>query len=310
MDFLQELQQKAQRYDPIVKGADCWIKCPFHGGGQERTQSCRINLTKNSKYPAGYFYCYGCGKFGNWNELAQGIPNLELLSDEEVKHQDLVIAKLTAAQKSALLGFDESEIVNFSTMVDWNPKKIWRKIDGQLLHDIGAKKFFNKSFQSNQIFLPAYQNNNLKGGIKAILERMAHETAYFNTSGPWVKKTLFPYDYVKKFMKTRGNIVALVEGPRDALNMIQNGFPALAILGSKNWSTFKANLTLLLDPSLIVLAFDADEAGESATASVLNTFTDKSNIIQLKFKDGQDPGALTKEEVEKYYQKCLKIVNK
>ena len=308
MDFLQELQQKAQRYEPKIKGSECWIKCPFHGGGQERTQSCRINLVKTSRYPAGFWYCHGCGAHGNWNALAKAI-GLELLSQDEEKHQDLIITRLTAAEKESLLGQDQNEIINFSAMVDWNPKNIWRKINGKLLANIGAKKFYNKSTNNNMIFLPVYQNKKLKGGIRGILERHGKETAYFNTAGPWVKQSLFPYDYTKSILKESGNVVALVEGPRDALNMLQGGFPSLAILGSKNWSETKAALVSALNTDLIVLAFDNDEAGISATESVLESFKGFDNIIQLKFKEGQDPGDLTKDEVQKYLKKVIKLKN-
>lgn len=306
MDFLQELQQKASFYEPKVKGTDCWIKCPFHSKGQERTASCRINLVKTARYPAGFFYCYGCGVHGNWNDLAEKL-GLELLTEEEEAHQDLIITKLTPAEKSALLGTEEAEIMNFKAMVDWNPKKVWRKINGQLLRDLGAKKFYNKAFNYNQIFLPCYQHKELVGGIKAVLERVGNAPAYFNTAGPWVKRALFPYDFTRRFMLSHGNIVALVEGPRDALNLLQGGFPALAILGSKNWSTYKAELVTALDPDLIVLAFDNDNAGISATESVSESFKDYTNVIQLTFKEGQDPGDLTLEEIQKYYKKVLKL---
>jgi len=307
VDFLQELTDKNEKVNLGLKvkpDNTAWIRCPFHGDGQERTPSCCVDLVKG-KFPAGFWYCYGCGKHGNWNVLAEAL-GLSLLDSEEIKHNEMVIAKLTPAQKAAFLEEDINERINFSAMVDWNPKNIWRGINGQLLFDIGAKKFFNRNTNTNMIFLPAYQNKQLNGGIRGILERKGKETAYFNTAGSWVKKTLFPFDYTRKFMKDHGNILALVEGPRDALNMLQYGFPALAILGSKNWSSFKASLVTLLDPDLIILAFDNDEAGHSATDSVLESFKDYNNLIQLTFKEGQDPGALTEEEVRKFYKKLMK----
>lgn len=305
VDFIEELQRYT---DAEIKGNDAWIRCPFHGGGHERTPSCRINLIKG-KYPAGFFYCYGCGKHGLWNDLAQVISGLTPLSDSEIKHQELIITKLTPQQRNSLLGYDENEMVDFSSMIDWNKNKIWRKINGNLLNEIGAKKFYNKSFNTNQIFLPCYQNGKLNGGIKGVLERLPGQHGYFNTAGPWVKKTLFPYDFTKKFMKSHGNIVALVEGPRDALNLLQGGYPALAILGSKNWSNVKRDLILMLDPDLIVLAFDNDEAGQSAFVTVQESFKDVTNMIKLDFKEGQDPGDLTLDEIHKYYKKSLNLVN-
>ncbi len=36
-----------------------WIKCPFHGGGNERTPSCKLNLERGS------YYCFGCHEHGS-----------------------------------------------------------------------------------------------------------------------------------------------------------------------------------------------------------------------------------------------------
>lgn len=307
IDFLREIQTYGAQFDPTVKGSDVWIKCPFHGHGQERTPSCRINLVKG-KYPAGFFYCYGCGKHGHWNDLIEGIPKLTPLDDEEIKHQETIITRLTPDQRASLLEEDTGEYIDFNSMINWNKNQIWRKINGKLLNSIGAKKFFNPKINTNQLFLPCYQNKKFRGGIKAVIERVPGQIGYFNTSGNWVKKSLFPYDYTKSIMKQAGNFVTLVEGPRDALNLLQGGIPALAILGSQNWSKDKLNLVYLLNPDLIVLAFDNDEAGNKATQKISNSFLDKSQLLQLQFKPGQDPGDLTIEEIHQYHKKILKYI--
>lgn len=308
MDFFNELLTNASRYDPKLKNNSIWIKCPFHGGGNERTASCRVNIVKG-KYPAGFFYCYGCGAHGNWNKLADIIPGLTRLSEEEIKNQDLMIVQMSEQQKNSLLGTDESIKMDLSLSVEWDRKEIWRKINGQLLHDIGARKFYNKKLNLSELFLPCYQNGEMKGGIKAVLERLPGQKGYFNTPGPWVKKSLFPYDYVKSFMKERNNMLALVEGPRDALNLIQGGIPALAILGSKNWSNVKKNYIELLDPNILIYAFDEDEAGISAFNTVFSDFSTWSNTIRLQFEDGKDPGDLSIKEIKIYYKKLCQKFN-
>lgn len=308
IDFLRELQTYAYKYDPQLKSDNCcWMKCPFHGGGKERTPSFRINLQKG-KYPIGYFYCYGCNKHGLWNDLAAVIPGLSLIEGEELKSQELLMTKLTPQQRSSLYSEDLQESIDFKSMVEWDEKEIWRKINGSLLYKIGGKKFYNKVTKMNQLFLPCYQNKKLRGGIRCVIDRQPGQKGYFNTSGPWVRKTLFPYDFVKEYYKERNKILALVEGPRDALNMIQYGFPALAILGAHNWSQLKADLVSLLNPNLLVFAFDSDEAGELAFENVQKSFEGFPNTLKLKFKEGQDPGDLTEEEVHKYYEKLKRMV--
>ena len=41
------------------KGGSKWVKCPFHGGGNERTPSCKLDDNR------GTFYCFGCHESGD-----------------------------------------------------------------------------------------------------------------------------------------------------------------------------------------------------------------------------------------------------
>ena len=41
------------------RGGSKWVKCPFHGGGNERTASCKIDDSR------GTFYCFGCHESGD-----------------------------------------------------------------------------------------------------------------------------------------------------------------------------------------------------------------------------------------------------
>ena len=41
------------------KGGSKWVKCPFHGGGNERTPSCKLDDAR------GTFYCFGCHESGD-----------------------------------------------------------------------------------------------------------------------------------------------------------------------------------------------------------------------------------------------------
>ena len=48
-------------YIPQVfnRNGSFWIKCPFHGGGNERTPSCKLNTERSS------YYCFGCHAHGS-----------------------------------------------------------------------------------------------------------------------------------------------------------------------------------------------------------------------------------------------------
>ena len=54
------MSEVVQWYIPVVqKGGRPWAKCPFHGGGNERTPS----FVMNDK--DGFYHCFGCGESGD-----------------------------------------------------------------------------------------------------------------------------------------------------------------------------------------------------------------------------------------------------
>ena len=59
----------------------------------------------------------------------------------------------------------------------------------------------------------------------------------------------------------------------------------------------------------MVLALDNDEAGNSAFEIIYDSFKDSSETVRLQFREGGDPGELTKEQVEKYINKLKKFLN-
>jgi len=294
MQIIDEIL-KATEYAPTIKGNSAWIKCPFHGGGHERTPSCRINLEKG-KYPIGFYYCYGCSSHGTWNTLAEKL-HLAKIDTEELELQSPSVSK---SKLDALL--QEDKVLNtldMSLAVDFESSENWRGISGVTLNNIGAKLCPDLRFKDTFVYLPCIQLGKEVGNIKAVMQRKPGQLGYINSGGEWAKKGLFPYDYVRLMLKSV-NVLALVEGPRDALNLIQYGMPALAILGSQNWSQYKAELVELLNPDKIVLMFDGDEAGNRAYEKVVAYFKyfDKNSLLRFNFDKDKDPADLKKEEVE------------
>ena len=54
------ISELVQSYIPVInKGGRLWAKCPFHGGGNERTPSFAINDTD------GFYHCFGCHESGD-----------------------------------------------------------------------------------------------------------------------------------------------------------------------------------------------------------------------------------------------------
>ena len=64
--MIEEIKEKirlssliSERTEVIRKGGRLWAKCPFHGGGNERTPS----FTFDDE--SGRYHCFGCGESGN-----------------------------------------------------------------------------------------------------------------------------------------------------------------------------------------------------------------------------------------------------
>ena len=60
-----------------LKGGSKWVKCPFHGGGNEKTASCKIDDER------GTFYCFGCHESGDIFSLVMKKEGLDFSSAVE-----------------------------------------------------------------------------------------------------------------------------------------------------------------------------------------------------------------------------------
>ena len=69
--------------------------------------------------------------------------------------------------------------------------------------------------------------------------------------------------------------------------MITLGIPALAILGTKNWSKQKRNLVLSLPVDKVVVMMDADAAGIAASNTVMKDLKGRTHRIQVKLAEIQ-----------------------
>ena len=60
------------------KGGSKWVKCPFHGGGNERTPSCKLDDSR------GTFYCFGCHESGDIFSLVMKKEGVDFSSAVEM----------------------------------------------------------------------------------------------------------------------------------------------------------------------------------------------------------------------------------
>lgn len=269
LDFVKQ-QLASYGGQKITGNADyTFISCPYHN---EKTPSARIFHSPTSHSP-GYLKCYGCGAKEFWDKWA---PQVGLKPFKRGKPEDS-FSNLTATIKSLSLVDNEDEEQEKERFKFKKLKKgeKWRHIKTDLLIKIEAKlcKIWSDEYQSwsgTRLYLPCNVRGRTVGYIKARLEK--HETypSYLNASGSWSKTHgLFPFDYAIELMeRKKSTTVILVEGPRDALRLLQMGIPAMCILGTQSFSKNKAKLLELAGVETVVLFMDGDGAGIKATKMI------------------------------------------
>ncbi len=126
--------------------------------------------------------------------------------------------------------------------------------------------------------------------------KWSHQPAHINT-----RDILYNYNSVK-YLPT----VTVCEGIDDVMAFYEIGVPAVCTFGSH---ISKEQYKLLLKTGAdIVLAFDGDAAGRTATDKAIKMFKYKANIFVISFADREDPESIGREELKKKYENKRKKV--
>lgn len=292
---ITEINSQAGRLDPKEKANGIFIKCPYHGGGNENTGSCRVNLHDYS-VPVGAYYCFGCKAKGTWNSLANTL-NLRGFKASDQVHDIYNFSFIDMDDKRRY------KLENYEELQFWPKKKIWRKIEGSIVRLYDGRIPEHDWYYRDFIYFPVLVNRKYNGGIYArkivTKEGKANgELSYINTPGKWTKSNLFGYDVAKK---QKGGLW-LEEGPRDVMKTRQVGGRAVGLCGAY-LSKRKVELIQSLDPPYIIAATDPDEAGEGVRVQIHDLLKDFP-IYDANFPKGKDPGNFTKKS---YHFMCKKI---
>ena len=252
-------------------GDTTFILCPYH---QEKTPSGRIFHSPRTRSP-GYFTCYGCGTKKSWDELAPAIGlNPFQWTKPKPVYAHSVLSE--AAEKALELKFEFDSLP---------PNKVWRQISTNLLIDVGCKII--SQYGTRFIYMPVRIRNEERGYIRARLRKVADKPSYLNKAGKWSEQHgLFPYDYA---VKTKPQTIVLVEGPRDALRLLSNGIPAIAILGTQSWSETKSRNLELSGAKNIVLMMDGDDAGIKATSMLAPSLSKMFRVHEFELSGDDSP---------------------
>ncbi len=252
------------------------IVCPYpHPGGGVNTHL-NFRLKKDGRTS----HCFVCGQKGSWNRHAPTLGGAKFgatgLVSEEGVHVNLAAALRNRMAETALRDdVDDPEVPE--GMTPWSGT--WRRFSETFLNRAGAMEWNQctrskegRIFWTPRIWFPCVQFGSYVGYAARRLDTK-DILPYYNA--PWMKSSevLFGFDLAREISKESGiTSVALVEGPVDALRLLDAGIPAVAVLGVENLGRKEA-LVMAAGFKKVFIVFDNDAPGKKATPDAVQQFS-------------------------------------
>ena len=273
-----QIQHLLMQHSPRIKiqGNHILILCPFHA---ERTPSCSVSL--GGSVPPGVFHCWSCHAKGRWPKLAakMGIST-ELLSenvhslDTMAVHQRLQSMLETYEHSTTwdeMLPTLKGHPLHVP-VVDWKNRTTTTKprvIKVDFLRDFGCKRFLDPRTGEAFLIIPGNVHGRTQFLVMARMAGQSRRPKYIASKRGIGIIGLDEAVALKKYRKHRTLLV--VEGPRDALSLLQHGIPACAVSGTSTWDKRRLDAISDIDPDRVCLLFDNDDAGRDASRRIVQS---------------------------------------
>jgi hypothetical protein len=241
------------------RGESILIYCPWH---KETNPSLHVHVG-HTVIP-GSFRCFGCPAHGNWNKLARAL-NLPLFDfKQDSTSITLDDNALSSIIRETIDGFRKREIAANSVRTlkgieDLPDNFSWRGYSTNFYNRLGCKFYWDKQHDREYLYFPLNMNGTYCGYTLASLDGKDEKYQIFAEAS----KLLFLYDQI-----IVNEPIVIVEGHFDAIRLMAEGIPAVAIFGVQNWSDIKRNYIITKHPSKILIVFDGDKAGYDAAVRV------------------------------------------
>jgi len=290
-DFVQtNLEGFAKR-----KSTNSWfIICPFHS---DTDPSLSVIVSPTHRMKVGNWKCFGCGKFGDWNDLAKAL-NLPIVEPDgiyvnDIEEEGFVIEDNPEDELVEELKTGKEKRIKLSKLLPWPNSRKWRGFSGDFIQKHGGKLYKLDGFYP--LIFPCLKRNKKQiiGAIRCRLKKKKGYLSYLFTSEEWISNYFFPEEYLKPT-----KIVVMVEGVRDNFGLIRNGIPSLATLGTSPKITEKRIATLTgLGIEKVVIFMDGDDPGKKASLRIREELVEDFGVKIFKtwkYFPGKDPYKLSK----------------
>jgi DNA primase len=294
MNNKEAILDELHKYGGLQKQAGDWlmVMCPFHP--DRATPSCGVRIVSEG---LGIFSCLGCGEKGPWNKFAKKAGLEQLKFSDKFTHveTDIVCEETDRLLLGKVLTLKHClQELKVPEAQPWPKDVNWRSFSGKLVHRVGgmiAQDLYN---QSVYVVFPVYVLGELRGAVKAVYTRSNKDgdLNYISMRGNWVKSHGLLFYHVAKYLieKHDYDFVIIVEGPRDALRLLNNGIPAIAILGAQAVSKTKARLLSVLPINIVYVMSDGDTGGDKMWENFKNFLRIYHPAKRLLLPEDVDPG--------------------
>lgn len=238
---------KALFPDARIQGGYARVRCPYHKGGHEAKPSMSILLEQRGNAPAGLCHCFACGKAVMLQQLIKDVgSDIELDTAAQCSStRQNVQLKTTQPMLKAQLPYRKSKYLESRGIGEDTQEKF---------------RIYEKD---KKVYMPVFD----RYGFYMYANARSTETKHFYVEEGAVK-TLWGIEEIDL-----SKPIAVCESQIDALSFWEVGMQAVATLGADN----TRSLELIKGcTSIIVLAFDPDDAGRKAR--------DKASAMLGKFR--------------------------
>jgi hypothetical protein len=212
------------------------VRCPYHKGGKEKRPSMSILLEQRGSMSAGTCHCFACGKVVTINEL------LEKVGANPI---DTTAIQSQQVNKPVTLSTDTAM---------YKPQLPYRFSSYLAGRGIGERvqKLFKVYEKDKKVYMPIF---NRQGKYMYVNARSTEGKRFYIEPG--AEKTLWGIEEIDL-----SRPIVVCEAQIDAMSFWEVGMQAVATLGTGN---IKALNEIKGATSIIILAYDNDESGRSAT---------------------------------------------
>jgi hypothetical protein len=252
----------------------------------------------------GRFLCFGCGIKGkNWNHLANYL-SIDTLSDEAMP--DPFVTFTMDLSKSIQDAMAEFELP--WDLEPWYGNYVHDEEKGVVIAEetilaLDGCSRFDDIYRCPRLFFPVRQYGELMGWVSRRLDKpipgVKYERKYLNAPDMKSSRILFPLDEIEQWDT---NVVVLVEGPLDAVRLINYDIPALAIMGTGNYHDDNRIDLLNLGIEKVFLAMDSDEAGKKARRVIGPSLAEMFDVEDFFAPHKKDPGNMGRPYMNKLWR--------